>query len=504
MKTFLFLFLSIFILMQSNAQQIKFNHSFATGEYPAPETVFSVDSSYFVLGPKRINDRGLLTISKFDINGNYLWEKSYGDTVQSFIDGVENSWIKLKDNQFAATGDINSYSSPYWRSITLYKFDSEFDTLWMKTYLKDTINIFARGVTICSDGGFAIAGFSKRDEATGEILPQYTGKGLLLRTDSMGNYLWHKTYGEWDYGNELYKVVQTPDGGFLCGGATRSYSSNHNWDWYLVKTDSLGVEEWHRTYGSGYDDSRIGGITITRDTNYVITGGKASNIELSRPYIKVLDKNFYNIKTINLPYQSSSSALAKTIELSDGKFVIIGTDRTNTTETNIVNLIKFDEDFNTIWRRQYTAYDTTNVDNYMISVDTCSDGGYVIGGWAAVYDGNGQRLALIKTDSLGCDGTDWWDCSTGVMIKEYANSESFKMYPNPTKNVFFVKLESEYFDRLSNRKIESVAILDLTGKAIKTIHVDGSQNNIRINIEEFKSGIYLVKVGERIEKLIVQ
>ena len=488
--------------MQSNAQLTKFNKIYDYG-FSAGRSIFNSETGYYMIGANAGDNLNhpYLSIWKFDTIGNILWNKLYGDTLYRSIDAAENACKRVK-NGYAIAGTClpTEYEPEKW--IQLYRFNNEFDTLWTKKLLNDTVEIFARDLVYCSDGGFAIVGFYKRDEATGEILPQYTGKGLLLRTDSMGNYLWHKTYGEWDYGNELYKVVQTPDGGFLCGGATKSYSGSHNWDWYLVKTDSLGNKEWHRTYGnSAQDDSRIAGITITRDTNYIITGGRAANSESFRPYIKVLDKNFNSIITKVLPYQSIGAYVGQTIELKDGSFIMKGSNRANPAGITIVNMTKFDEDFNTLWRRQYTAYDTTNVDNYMSSIDTCSDGGFVLGGWAAVYDGNGQRLSLIKTDSLGCDGTDWWDCSTSIMIKEYANSDNFKLYPNPANS--FVVIEGSYFDRLSNCKVESVVISDLTGKEIKSIHFYESQNNIRINIEDFKSGIYLVKIGDRIEKLII-
>lgn len=501
MKLLLIVISFFYCLGPLKAQQTKFNviHDY---DLSVGRTVFNTDSAYFMVGVNAgQNNFPYLSIWKFDTLGNVLWEKLYGDTLYRSLDANENACKRVK-NGYAIAGTClpTMYEPKKW--IKLYRFDHNFDTLWTKDYLHDTVNVFARDVVICSDGGYAICGFSKRDEATGEALPQYTGKGLLLRTDSLGNYLWHKTFGGWDYGNEFHKVVQTPDGGFLCGGATRTYSSSHNWDWYLVKTDSLGQEEWHKTYGnSAQDDYRISGITITLDTNYIITGGRAANSETYRPYIKVLDKNFNSIITKTLPYQSSEAYIGRVIEIPNVGYIAIGGDRINNEERVIVNLTKFDYDFNTIWRRQYTSYDTTNVDNYMLSVDTCVDGGYVIGGFAWVYDGIGQSLSLIKTDSLGCDGTDWWDCSTGVMIKKYANSESFKMYPNPATS--FAIVEGSYFDRLSNHKVESVAIYDVTGKLVKHISSNEHSNNLKIDVSDLRSGIYMVKLGDRIKKLIV-
>ena len=496
-KVFLFSIL-YFLSFVSLSQQLKFNKIYDYG-YATGRSVFSTDSTYFLVGAyagDNIN-HPYLGIWKFDTLGNELWYKTYGSENYRSTDALENA-CKRTNNGYAMPGICylpTEHGTEIW--IRLYNFDNEFDTLWTKDFLHDTLVIIARDVVYCSDGGFAIVGLSKRDEATGNPLPESSGKGLLLRTDSEGNYLWHKTFGEWGYASELHKVVQTPDGGFLCGGGTFAYSSSHNADWYLVKTDSQGNKEWHRTYGSPiYHDTRTSGITITKDTNYVITGGKGYSNDEYKPFIIVLDKEFDLILSKTLPFRSEGSYIGQVIEKDDG-FIAIGGDRINESEIVIINLTKFDYNFNEIWRRKYTAYDTTNVDNYMLSVDTCSDGGYVLGGWAAVYDGNGQRLSLIKTDSLGCDGTDWWACSTDAMVNEYVNNPTFTLFPNPAKD--FIVIASEAWQS------QSIEIYNMQGQLVLNSPFEKGARGIgsqQINIEQLKPGIYFIKVGKLTKKII--
>ena len=517
---FLFSFFLIFLFISSYSQEtIRFNVTNSISDNPVGRNIFNLDTCYYLVGAKRINNKGFVTAYKYDTLGNLLWYKSYGYTIYSWIDGVENNCIRT-NNGYCLGGNCTLYEDPITQNIRLYNFNTVFDTIWTKIYLSDSIEHVAYATAYCNDGGFIIAGWSKRDAETGEVLAK--AKALLLRTDADGNYLWHKTYGTTDYTDSFYKIVQTPDGGFLCGGGTQSYGA-HTWDWYLVKTDANGNEEWHRTYGStSYDDPRIGDILLTSDTNYVISGGIAINNDETKPYIKVLDKDFTLVQTITLPYQSQGAYLAQLKEI-DGGFIGLGGDRINTNNCVLATLSKFDTEFNELWHRKYTVGDTTNTDEYLLSVDTCSDGGYIMGGWASHF---GQKLGLIKTDSLGCDGTDWWECSTGVMVNEYVHNPNFSFYPNPANDFVIINC---HFDRSGEIPNNTVALYNLHGQLVKQIVMSSGtervmssgvesvmsseagfvmssevETSLTINISDLQKGVYIIRVGKQTKRLIIE
>jgi hypothetical protein len=117
-------------------------------------------------------------------------------------------------------------------------------TMWIQTYGGDGYDR-AEAVIQTSDGGYAIAG------RTGSF-----GSGgyefWLIKTDSLGNIEWNKTYGS----GSAYSVVQTSDGGYAIAGSM------------LVKTDSEGSIQWSQPYE--YGSPRC--VVQTSDGGYALAG----------------------------------------------------------------------------------------------------------------------------------------------------------------------------------------------------------------------------------------
>jgi hypothetical protein len=78
----------------------------------------------------------------------------------------------------------------------------------------------------------------------------------------------------------------TSDGGYILGGHTTSYGVA-NWDYYLVKVNSSGVEQWYKTFGQprGYNANYIHdecyGVRQTPDGGYIMAGGSGDEYSYS-------------------------------------------------------------------------------------------------------------------------------------------------------------------------------------------------------------------------------
>ncbi len=76
-------------------------------------------------------------------------------------------------------------------------------------------------------------------------------------------------------------VVNTPDGGYAVLGYTQSMDldvfnkTNISYDYWLIKFDEFGNQEWQKVYG-GSDDDRGREIIVTNDGGYAIIGSSKS------------------------------------------------------------------------------------------------------------------------------------------------------------------------------------------------------------------------------------
>ena len=164
-------------------------------------------------------------------NGDTLWTKTYsrdyGCSVQECASGG-----------FIIAGETD-YSLPFLTDIYLMRTDSDGTPLWTKTY-GGTGYDGGNSVQECDEGGFIIAGRTTSFGAGSNDV-------YLVRTDTDGNTLWTKTYGETnpDYG---YSVQECDEGGFIIAGYTRSFGAGGS-DVYLIRTDTNGDTLWTKTYG---------------------------------------------------------------------------------------------------------------------------------------------------------------------------------------------------------------------------------------------------------------
>ena len=75
---------------------------------------------------------------------------------------------------------------------------------------------------------------------------------FLIRANGLGDTLWTKQFGdsEMDYGDD---IVATVDGGYMILGSTKQFSIL-NFDIWMIKIDTDGIEQWNKYHGSGSDD----------------------------------------------------------------------------------------------------------------------------------------------------------------------------------------------------------------------------------------------------------
>jgi hypothetical protein len=263
------------------------NHSWA---YSVLQTV---DSRYILTGFTRLNggDYNALLI-KTDINGNELWNRTFGGPNNDRISYVQQTL----DGGYILAGHTISYGSSK-RDAWLIKTDINGNEQWNRTYQNfSSIYQAASFVQETSDGGFIIAGVIMFAEAENT-------DAWIIKTDKNGNEQWNKIVGGMgkDY---AYSVQQTSNGGYIIAGST-DYGTNESNAW-LRKIDANGTKLWNKTFRGNY--------SVVQQTSY---GGyvMAGEIESYR----AVDLDVWLIKVI-----SEVSPTMPATEGFEAVFTIIG------------------------------------------------------------------------------------------------------------------------------------------------------------------------------------
>lgn len=259
--------------------------------------------------------------------------------------------------------------------------------LWEKTFGGTEWDV-AHSVRQTSDGGYIVAGYT---ESSGNGLSDF----FILKLDGNGNEEWRRTYGGSDY-DEAYSVRQTSDGGYVIAGFTEFFENGES-DFCILRIDSSGNEIWSKRYGlEAWDEARS--LEVLDDDGIIVTGFTKSSLtersdlwllRLSPDGTRLWEKRFV---------RGAGCRGYSVREAFDGGFVAAGSLLSPESGDNDIYILKVDADGNTLWER---IYDSDNGgDDEARSVSTTSDGGYIVGGYCWSYAGR-DDVWILKLDPAG-------------------------------------------------------------------------------------------------------
>jgi gliding motility-associated-like protein len=186
-----------------------------------------------------------------------------------------------------------------------------------------------------TDNGFLIAGYTSSSGAGAK-------DAYLTEIDKLGNILWQRTYGG-SSDDAFSIIIKGNNGGYLALGNTVS-TGNGDQDVLLVKIDDTGNVEWSKTFGGALlDVSPVHGVMVNLADGYLISGQ-----QLSTPG--------------------------------------------NGTDTGTY-MIRFDNDGNVIWTRNYESASNYFVANYV-------EGNIIYAGGARDYEACFAKFDLATGDLI--------------------------------------------------------------------------------------------------------
>ena len=281
----------------------------------------TTDGGYIVTGNTNYNGYSVCDVwlIKTDSNGDTLWTKTYGGTIEDWGQSVQQT----TDGGYIVVGFTESFGAGSW-DVWLIKTDSNGDTFWTRTYGGSSGEVAYSGQQT-RDGGYIITGFTSTYGAGHYDV-------WLVKTDSNGNALWTRTFGGVNE-ERGYSVQQTADNGYIIVGYTLSFGAG-DYDVWLIKTDSNGDTLWTRTYGS-IDDDRGYSVQQTTDGGYIITGYTESYAGWDDILLIKTDSNGDTLwtRTYGGVYEDKGYSVQ---QATDGGYIITGFSETNEIDVCLV------------------------------------------------------------------------------------------------------------------------------------------------------------------------
>jgi len=257
----------------------------------------------------------------------------------------------------------------------------ELNIQWVKTY--ENIGDESWRVRSTSDGGFLIAGASN-----------YTG--LLIKTDSNGEVVWHQIY---ENSTVLYSARETSDGGIFAVGFYECDTLPGCFtDIYLVKTNSSGSIDWELVDSGTDNNDWARDFMETADGDFVVTGtwndnGNNSKAML-RKYSSTGELVWHEI------YSSSvANEINEILETDEGDYVLGGYTGTQHGDYKAL-LIKTDSNGQQVWKKNIQSVGSTE----LYAISKTPSGGYIGAGYCNSWRSN----YLVERNESG--GGLWNDC----------------------------------------------------------------------------------------------
>jgi hypothetical protein len=334
--------------------------------------------------------------------------KSNSRSIEISSDRAYRDWIlkaqQTSDDNYILFGVTESYGAGS-RDAWLIKTDSNGNELWNKTWGRSACDGAQSGQQT-SDGGYILAGW-------GRWSPSWDTDFWLIKTDADGDEEWYKRYGSVGSDDTGYFVQKTSDNGYIFTGITKSYGAG-DWDVWLVKTDGNGDEQWNNTFGGELTD---GGFVVrqTDDGGYIITGWVDSfGSGAHDVWLIKTDSNgdeMWN-KTFGGADKDSGHDVQQT---SDGGYIIIGYTNSYGDYDRDFWLIKTDSSGNEDWNKTFEGADCYSGIEFMghsggMSVRQITDGYIMVGVTDASYGNGPLSVLMIETDS---NGDELWNKTFG-------------------------------------------------------------------------------------------
>ncbi len=433
MKNLCLTFALFFALFsRGNAQEIEWQNTIGGSSSEALTSIQPTKDGGYIFGGSSLSDssgdktencfgQSDYWIVKTDDLGNIQWQNTIGgssaDVLTSLLQSADGGFVLGGYSKSDVSGD-KSENCYGWEDYWIVKVDSLGNILWQNTIGgNEEDRLFSISET--RDKGYILGGFSESN-ISGDKSENSMGLTdyWIVKLDSIGVIQWQNTIGG-SLSDLLYSIQQTVDGGFILGGMSysnisgdKTENSNGMSDYWIVKTDSLGVVQWQNTIG-GNEDERLIGVKQTIDGGYILGGSSWSNFSGDKLENSNGFYDYWVVKTDSIGFiewqntigGSAIDEVRSLKQTSDGGYLLGGYSRSNISGDKTEGSNEFD-DYWIVKMDSIGAIEWQNTImgsgfDLLIDVHQNPDGSFILGGYS---DSN---ISSDKVENSN-GGYDYW------------------------------------------------------------------------------------------------
>lgn len=487
------------------------------------ENIFEAENSYII--------PTLNATFPFQNHINFAEVSLSGDSITNWIFEVDssqttevkysNSFTKKRNNHIYISSHIIGNESNEFYGV-LSKFSSDLKTeIWSKSYILSNQSTALSLATFKNDTSLILGSYNKNNNNL------YT---TFLETDTSGVIRWQKDFNCFgDCNMKPFHILPTEDNGFIFTCFESRINGQPGLDDFqtaVIKTDSLGNTQWRHTWG-GDTTKNVGSWVVPLDdgnflfawTDNYLTGYMGdANYYATIHFAKFdIDGNviWYKDMSNDLPVSGNPNTaitgyyytISQMELMPDGNIIIAGENLQITQGKERLKglIIKIDQEAEIIWHRSLIPPDLNFEDNTassqrlkILSATFTIDDGFILAGEYFSSPGNMfpevyQSAFAYKLDEYGCYEP---GCNVHDNIEEIEQPENiaFSIYPNPARN--FLVIEN------SGLKIKTCEVYSMQGQLIEQHQIQNVKTEF--STETWKKGVYVVKVGTYIKKVIIK
>ncbi len=252
-------------------------------------------------------------VLKTDSIGNVIWEKRFGGN------GDEQAWsISIDSNAYFVVGGTNSFGAGL-TDLWAIKLDLNGNIIWQKTYGSSgddappgSYNEYVAKGLIDQNGDYLISGIS---DGVGHGA---TDMYLVKLNPLNGSIIWQYAYGDTDE-ESSWSFVESPTGGYYLPGNTVN-PNTYEGDLWVVFVDTSGAIQWQKTFGINSKWDEALNATVLPDGSIVLASyleqsssdwiASAIKVDLSGNFLWANQYKTGHLDWTNAVYPLNDSTLA--------------------------------------------------------------------------------------------------------------------------------------------------------------------------------------------------